>query len=52
MIRSILVGLDDSDFSAAAVDLGIKLAQQHDCVRLAGEVFGASECRLRAVQDA
>lgn len=31
MIRSILVGLDDSEFSAAAVDLGIKLAQQHDC---------------------
>jgi nucleotide-binding universal stress UspA family protein len=35
MLKSLLVGLDDSDYSAAAVDLGIRLAQENDAL-LAG----------------
>jgi nucleotide-binding universal stress UspA family protein len=32
MLKSILVGLDDSEYSAAAVDFGIQLALAHDCL--------------------
>lgn len=32
MIRSLLVGLDESEFSAAAVDYGIELAKQYDAL--------------------
>lgn len=32
MIRSLLVGLDDSEFSAAAVTYAIELAKQHDAL--------------------
>jgi nucleotide-binding universal stress UspA family protein len=32
MIKSLLVGLDESPFSAAAVDLGIAWAKRHDCL--------------------
>jgi nucleotide-binding universal stress UspA family protein len=35
MLKSLLVGLDDSEYAAAAVDLGIELAKQNDAL-LAG----------------
>jgi nucleotide-binding universal stress UspA family protein len=35
MIRSLLVGLDESEFSWAAVDFGIELAKEHDALLVA-----------------